>query len=251
MQTEIDLIRGWRLWSDLHYPPEFECEIIEKAFNSDLENKAVLEVGCGDGRVIRCLAPGCREAIGIDINQQMIGFLQAHLSSENLWFREMSGMKLDFDDHFFDVVIFAWSLHQISDKVQALREARRVLKSNGKAIVFGLAPGGEYEVTVAKLGLDPGPQFDPVEAYEKPLKEVFSSVGRVMTIGRGENDLHFGFQFPSFEEALEAWCWALTNWHGHKPDDKDFEKLVASIRANENGERLFMPIHGRVYIASV
>lgn len=271
---KTDFIQGWRHWSDLHHPADFEASLVgellaevsgqKESISTVFKTMNVLEVGCGDGRVLRGLAPLCKSVVGVDVNKILIESLQSELvetiaqiaasdaktSSLNISVDEMSATDLQFNDNSFDLVLMPWSLHQIKDKELALTEARRVLVEGGNLVVFGLLPDGEYENVISELGLDPGPQVDPVAAYETPLLAVFGEIAASRRIGRDLDAKRFGFKFASAQEALKAWHWALTNWHEHTPDDKQVKILEERIRRNTHGEEIFMNICGKAYLCT-
>ncbi|MBX9668749.1 MAG: class I SAM-dependent methyltransferase [Candidatus Obscuribacterales bacterium] len=256
-----DLVKGWRMWSDLHYPGDFESSIVRE-HRTDLPNSTLLEIGCGDGRVIKRLAPLCKSAVGIDLNQEMIAHMQLEqskaieqitLSSDCgqppiVSFENMSATDLKFSDDSFDIAIMPWCLHQIDDRQKALSEAKRVLKPSGHLFVFGLLPGGDYEEIVKLLGLDPGPQVDPVSAYEKPLAETFGKFQVAENIGPEDKRQHFGFTFRSLEEALRCWDWALRNWHSHNPSQADLSFISTQLRDRVGENRISMDIRGTLYV---
>ncbi len=271
--VKTEFIQGWRHWSDLHHPVDFEpsltTELLAEATGKKEEsstvfkNKNILEIGCGDGRILRAFAPLCKSAVGVDVNKMLIEFLRTELTEAvalmaasdaptsclNVSVDEMSGTDLQFNDDSFDLVLYPWSLHQIKDKELALTEAKRVLVKGGHLVVFGLLPDGEYENVVAELGLDPGVQVEPV-VYEDPLRKVFGSISASRRIGRDLDEKRFGFKFSSPAEALSAWNWALTNWHEHKLEEKQQKLLDERIRRNTHGEEIFMNICGKAYLCT-
>lgn len=258
-----DYIKGWRNWSDLHHPGDFEAAILRELFSenpaaTEFTTMNVLEIGCGDGRVMRQLSPLCNSVIGVDTNSQMIQHLQNELSERiaeftaagrlNLSFEEMSGTDLKFKDESFDLVLYPWSLHQIKDKHTALSEARRVLQNDGHLVVFGLLPGGEYENTAESLGLDACPAIDCHESYEKPLAQVFGTIVARRDIGPEPEKKEFGFRFHDAEEALQSWIWALINWHEHTPSESDLKRLRERMNGYKRSDDIFMPIRGKVFL---
>ncbi len=250
-QTKLtnEYVSGWRYWSDRHHPADFEIGVIQDFWGEPLVDKKVLEVGCGDGRVLTKLASHCREIVGIDTNSRLTDSLQSAQTAlpANASVHNMSGTDLHFAYGSFDLVIFPWCLHQFPDPEQAFSEARRVLKPQGRVIVFGLTPGGPYEIVAEKLNLYPGPQVNPVDAYEKPLKKVFGAIKATKTVGWENDDLRFGFRFADFDEALKAWRWALLHWHDHDPTESDIEILREALNEYKIGEQLFMPTCGILY----
>ncbi|MDP2932338.1 MAG: class I SAM-dependent methyltransferase [Chloroflexota bacterium] len=124
--------------------------------------RAILDVGCGDGRLTWYLAQETsREIIGIDLSRS--GFRkakeQAHQAGVGHLVRCLKGdaRHLDFPDGQFDVVILSYSLHHIEDSPAALREIRRVLRPGGTIIISeheikeGGTLGDCYQFTLAEL----------------------------------------------------------------------------------------------------
>jgi len=261
----VDYINGWRVWSDLHYPYNFEASSIDEllayaASPKPLSAMNVLEIGCGDGRVIRQLSPVCKSIVGVDTNGPMIRHLQdsllermmhimEHGGSLNVSYEEMSGTDLKFEDESFDLVLYPWSLHQIADKNAALSEAKRVLVKGGYIVIFGLLPGGEYEQTAEALGLDACPIIDLESSYEKPLAETFGKVVCSYPIGPKPGDKEFGFRFATVEEALSAWFWALENWHEYQTTESDIKNLESRMKDYARENDIFLNICGRAFIA--
>ncbi len=256
-----DLVRGWSMWSELHYPADFESAIVRKRQNG-LSGATLLEIGCGDGRVIKRLAKSCKSAVGIDRNEEMIAHLQLEHSkaiedvAKNsraelppvVSYENMSATALEFSDDTFDIAIMPWCLHQIDDRRKALSEAKRVLKPTGHLFVFGLLPGGDYEEIVKSIGLDPGPQVDPVSAYEIPLEETFGKIAARQGIGPLDNEHHFGFTFKSLEEAIHSWDWALRNWHSHVPTRDDLNLISKTLIDRVGENKISMDIRGNLYV---
>ena len=111
--------------------------------------ESVLDVGCGDGTLVRCLAERlAREAIGIDIAGST--FSERWVSKDSSFHlakcmeSNAHAMK-SFADNRFDAVVTVITLHELSDPVVALREAKRVLKPGGMILIADFAKGHEGE----------------------------------------------------------------------------------------------------------
>lgn len=100
-------------------------------------NEAVLDAGCGDGRVSHQLSlrvPKGR-VVGIDSSASMIQFAQAnHASQANLSFALKDVCELDYVNE-FDVAVSTFCLQWAPDKAAAFRGIRRSLKPGGAAIL--------------------------------------------------------------------------------------------------------------------
>jgi SAM-dependent methyltransferase len=98
----------------------------------DLENKRILDVGCGVGAFVRRLREFSRRIAGIDVDRE-------HVTEGG---REVPGLALavgehlPFADNTFDVVLLHEVLEHVTDDQATLRETRRVLAPGGKAVVF-------------------------------------------------------------------------------------------------------------------
>ena len=109
---------------------------------SNLDNKIVLEIGCGNGRISSFMADKTKNLIGIDPNDEKIKEAKANIPYGK--FLIGSGENIEFENEFFDLVIFALSLHH-QDSIKAIKEARRVLKRDGLILVIEPVVEGEVE----------------------------------------------------------------------------------------------------------
>lgn len=99
--------------------------------------EAVLDVGCGDGRVSHQLSLRVPEGrvVGIDSSASMIEFAQAnHASQPNLSFALKDVCELDYMKE-FDVAVSTFCLQWVPDKAAAFRAIRRSLRPGGAAIL--------------------------------------------------------------------------------------------------------------------
>jgi arsenite methyltransferase len=100
------------------------------------ENKYVLIVGCGNGISACKLAKtyGCR-IVGIDISEGMVelsrNWAQKEGLTEIVGFRVADAQELPFEDDVFDAVISESVTSFPEDKVKAINEYVRVVKSGG------------------------------------------------------------------------------------------------------------------------
>lgn len=108
-----------------------------------LQDKEVLEIGCGQGRVTSMLANNRCGLVAIDPDQEQIA--KARERWPGIDFRVGSGHDLEFADDSFDLVLFTLSLHHQQSNI-ALKEAGRVLRQNGKILALEPALDGEVQV---------------------------------------------------------------------------------------------------------
>ncbi|HKV74372.1 MAG TPA: methyltransferase domain-containing protein [Gemmatimonadales bacterium] len=99
----------------------------------------VLELACGTGivtRLLRKVLPRTVDILATDFNDPMLAYARAQVGpAPGLEWRQADAGALPFPDAAFDAVIMQFGLMFVPDKVQALREARRVLKPGGQLLV--------------------------------------------------------------------------------------------------------------------
>ncbi len=111
-----------------------------KWLNEHLPNEKidVLDIGCGNGALLRALSERIASGTGVDESGAMIA-RAAERSSDfgNLTFKKIDGPKLPFDDESFDVVISLMSFRYL-DWDPLLAEIRRVTRPGGKFLVVDM-----------------------------------------------------------------------------------------------------------------
>ncbi len=107
-----------------------------------LNDRDVLETGCGDGWFTGLLNQDAATYTAID--PDVVALEQARNNNPGVRFMLGSGEKLPFGDGTFDVVLFTLSLHH-QNAALALTEARRVLRNGGKVLVVEPVAGGEAQ----------------------------------------------------------------------------------------------------------
>jgi SAM-dependent methyltransferase len=115
----------------------------------------LLDVGCGPGSITvglaRAVAPG--RAVGLDINPETLATAGEHaagLGVANLSFERGDATDLPFEDGSFDAVFIHATLQHLEAPLEAVREARRVLRPGG---VIGVADADHGGSIIAP---DPG-----------------------------------------------------------------------------------------------
>jgi SAM-dependent methyltransferase len=95
-------------------------------------NPRILDVGCGTGANLKMLA-ACGRAEGVDISPQAVEFCRERgLDSVKLGAAE----QLPYEDGSFDVVTALDVVEHLDDDVAGLREMRRVLRPDGRVLLF-------------------------------------------------------------------------------------------------------------------
>jgi SAM-dependent methyltransferase len=126
--------------------PVFRCHTEVLAETVPLAGRRVLEVGCGDGRLLGWLAGKSALAVGLDPDTAQLARATASAGAGLLV--RATGERLPFAAAAFDLVLFFNSLHHVPVDRQgaALAEAARVLRAGGDLLVAEpLAEGPWFE----------------------------------------------------------------------------------------------------------
>ncbi len=97
----------------------------------------VLDVGCGNGRIVKSLINVNIKYTGIDNSPELINLAKKNFPNYDFFVGDI--LKLPLAENSFDVVFCLSVLHHLPGKEyrrEALREIRRVLKQNGTLILF-------------------------------------------------------------------------------------------------------------------
>jgi ubiquinone/menaquinone biosynthesis C-methylase UbiE len=138
------------------------------------ENGSVLELACGTGIVTRMLRdrlPPSMKLTATDLSEPMMKFAQRKFDANELtvW-QQADASSLPFGAESFDAVVCQFGLMFVPDKVQAMREARRVLKP-GASFLFNVWAALEQNDFARITHETVGAFFenDPPSFYEIPF----------------------------------------------------------------------------------
>ncbi|WP_341730954.1 methyltransferase domain-containing protein [Microcoleus sp. EPA2] len=111
---------------------------VEKTLNHLEINpgERILDLGCGTGVLIQRLlqvAPAS-EVVGIDASAEMLEIAK-HKLPESVDLKLGSADNLPWASNYFDIVVSTSAFHFFLDPSQALQEAKRVLKPNGRLVI--------------------------------------------------------------------------------------------------------------------
>jgi len=97
------------------------------------EGKRILDVGCGDGSLVRLMAKSGARVLGVECSPRQLAKARAAETVAGAEIVEGVGQDLPAEDACFDAVVFFNSLHHVPPEfmAQALSEAARVLKPGG------------------------------------------------------------------------------------------------------------------------
>lgn len=107
-------------------------------FLSPAENENYLDVGCGTGNYTCALALGKHQFYGIDPSELMLA--KARRRNCNVIWRNGDAENLPFENEFFGGAIAGLTIHHWKNLDRAFSEIHRVLKQNGKFVLFTSLP---------------------------------------------------------------------------------------------------------------
>ena len=103
----------------------------------------VLELGCGNGKYTRQIINAAEHITATDLSGDMLTVAAEKLKDfKNLTLEPADCYKLEYTDETFDSVFMANLIHVVLKPELALKEARRVLRKNGKLIILSFTTDG-------------------------------------------------------------------------------------------------------------
>ncbi len=110
--------------------------MLERISNLVGTNRKVLDAGCGSGNLTVRLASNSNHVTAIDFSEAMVKAVQEKVSSlKNVAVQKGNVTQLGFRDGFFDVVVSVNVLFNLDEPEKAVKEMKRVLRSNGRLII--------------------------------------------------------------------------------------------------------------------
>ena len=119
--------------------------ITSEVFENLRNGITIADIGCGTGKLIEKIDKRTQDSllIGLDISNDMINQATSKKLSDNniQQFVNDDFMKYKFQNK-FDIIIFSYVLHHMSNPIEALQKAKKFLNDNGN-ILFSV-PGINY-----------------------------------------------------------------------------------------------------------
>ena len=117
-----------------------------------IDNKKILDSGCGPGRYIEIIKKYKPSHIyGVDSGSEIIKQNKKRFKNKYINFKRSDFKKLPFKNNFFDFIISAGVLHHSNTNIETLiKEHYRTLKKNGFLFIFIKSTGG-YELKLWKF----------------------------------------------------------------------------------------------------
>jgi ubiquinone/menaquinone biosynthesis C-methylase UbiE len=149
-----------------------ESELMLRKVAEQKELGRTLELACGGGTYSRVLAKEAELLYATDLSDEMLAVARAKLQSlPNVRLEKADCFHLAYEDNSFDTVFMANLLHIIPGPENAVAEAKRVLRKNGRMIAVSFTLEGMTLSNKLRMG------YRYLRTYGKP-----PSGGRKLTV---------------------------------------------------------------------
>jgi SAM-dependent methyltransferase len=172
--------------------PEYEEQILPLVESHLRKARRVLDVGCGEGQVARCIARGGADVVGLDPTPSQIR--EAHNRGGPPRFVQASAKQLPFRGCTFEAVVLCLALEHIEPFEPAIHEIARVL-----------APGGQFLLLLVHPLLQaPGSGWVDDEGSDEQYWRVGSYLPDHFVIDEVDPGIHLPFYHRSLSRYVHA-----------------------------------------------
>lgn len=134
---EWTTIDGYESKETLSHGHLFGRFLLPKNF---LHGKRIADVGCGNGRIGRIIAPTSDRYIGLDMSNALSAFPTYIENFEKVTLIRASATDLPLDNASVDVTLCWGVLHHVDEPEKALSELLRITKPGGHVLIFVYPP---------------------------------------------------------------------------------------------------------------
>lgn len=113
-----------------------------------VQNKIVLDLGCGTGKFMQKFYKETAKYYGLDLSNEQLNIAKEKVKDGNVEFICCSAENIPLPDNSVDVIISTWVLGtilEIDRRNKVLEEMKRVLKKDGNIYLVENDIGGEFE----------------------------------------------------------------------------------------------------------
>lgn len=131
----------YKVWSPIYdrfFNSGLFLQARKQVFNdlSFKQGQKILFVGVGTGADLELIDRESLDITAIDLSGDMLKKASSKSSNASIQFFQMDAQKLLFKDESYDVIIASLILSVVPEPKECLKEMERVLKNNGKIIIF-------------------------------------------------------------------------------------------------------------------
>ncbi|KAA3602850.1 MAG: class I SAM-dependent methyltransferase [Calditrichaeota bacterium] len=127
-------------------------KIVTRISLTNLEDKNILELGCGTGKNTEFLVENSKSVFAMDFSEKMLKVAKEKVKAENVTFKVQDLTKnWELQNETFDIVLGNLVLEHIENLKPIFQESFRVLKSNGILFLCELHPFKQIGGSKAKF----------------------------------------------------------------------------------------------------
>lgn len=189
----------------------------------ELAAKKVVDVGCGEGNLVRLMTRHGARVVGVECNPQQLEQAHAAKPVGNEIYHDGRAEALPLADASIDLVVFFNSLHHVAEDAmgQALSEAARVLKPGGHVYVCEpVAEGPHFELMQ--------PVHDETHVRAKAYEAILGAASLGPDLGLNAND-EFTYLHPARHADFAQFKERMLRINPHRADD--FARLEGALKA--------------------
>ena len=146
---DVDRFNSWASTYDRHWMQRIifgpiQRTVLQMAAEQVGRPNAILDVGCGTGKLLRAAAtrfPGARLE-GVDVAVEMVKHAQAMTPNGTIRFQQGTAETLPFPDASFDLVLSTMTFHHWHDQERGAAEVARVLTPGSRWLLADFVASG-------------------------------------------------------------------------------------------------------------
>lgn len=139
---------SWNSIRAMHVPEkQLDERLLEVIGNEPIDD--LLDIGTGTGRVLEILSDRITRGIGIDLSSGMLAVARNNIEKAGLTHvhvRKGDMYQLPIEDASTDLAILNLVLHYSDNPIEVIREAGRVLRSDGRLVIVDFAAHTEEDL---------------------------------------------------------------------------------------------------------
>lgn len=147
--NDVDRFNRWASTYDRHWMQRImfgpiQRSVLQLAVEQVSRPGAILDVGCGTGRLLKSAETRFPDAklVGIDAAIEMVKYAQTSNPTGTIQFQRAMAEELPFPNAYFDLVFSTMTFHHWPNQTRGVAEVARVLTSGGRWLLADFIASG-------------------------------------------------------------------------------------------------------------